>query len=161
MRSDANQERPRQPSRQLKNGPAPGEGGAPVKELDLNIVQKLAMIQCTDKEIAACLDVSEDTITRRKQNDPEFLEVLERGRGTGRMSLRRHQWERAQAGSDTMLIWLGKQILGQRDRFEHGGDPDNPLTVRYVIEVPTAITSEEDWRARYAPPTIDAEPVKE
>src|SRR6185436_19756576 len=112
MRSNANPERPRQPSRQLKNGPAPGEGGAPVKELDLNIVQKLAMIQCTDKEIAACLDVSEDTITRRKQNDPEFLEVLERGRGTGRMSLRRRQWERAQAGSDTMLIWLGKQILG-------------------------------------------------
>ena len=94
-------------------------------------------------------------------SDPEFAEIITRGRANGKMSLRRVQWARAQAGSDTMLIWLGKQILGQRDKFEHSGDPDNPLTVRYVVEVPAAITSEDDWRQRYAPPTIDAEPVKE
>lgn len=34
------------------------------------------------------------------------------------------QWQRAKAGSDTMQIWLGKQLLGQRDKqaVEHGVD---------------------------------------
>jgi hypothetical protein len=34
------------------------------------------------------------------------------------MSLRRMQWEKAQTGNTTMLIWLGKQMLGQKDRLE-------------------------------------------
>jgi hypothetical protein len=33
-------------------------------------------------------------------------------------SLRRKQVERALAGSDTMLIWLGKQRLGQNEKTE-------------------------------------------
>jgi hypothetical protein len=39
-------------------------------------------------------------------------------------------------------------------------DPDNPLTLRYVIEMPPAIESKEEWRRRYAPPMIETEPVK-
>ncbi len=41
------------------------------------------------------------------------------------------------------------------------GDPDNPLTLRYVIEMPPAIENKEEWRRRYAPPMIDTEPVKD
>lgn len=41
------------------------------------------------------------------------------------------------------------------------GDPDNPLTVRYVIEMPAAIESKEEWRRRYVPRQINAEPVKD
>ena len=144
-----------------KHGPLPGEGGAPVKEIDVAIAEKLALIQCTDVEMALCLGVSHDTLARRRQADPEFAEMIERGRANGRMSLRRKQFERAMAGSDTMLEWLGKNLLGQRDRFEHSGDPDNPLTVRYVVEMPAPVADEADWFRRYAPPTIDAEPVKD
>lgn len=142
-------------------GPPPGEGGGPRKEIDLQIVEKLAMIHCTDKEMADILGVSVDTLWRRKQDDPAFLELLERGRSNGKASLRRRQWQRAESGSDTMLIWMGKQILGQRDRHELSGDPDNPLTVRYVIEVPADPENEDEWFRRYAPPTIDAEPIKD
>jgi hypothetical protein len=39
-------------------------------------------------------------------------------------------------------------------------DPDNPLSVRYVIEMPPAIESKDEWRRRYAPPMIETEPVK-
>ena len=85
------------------------------------------MIQCTDVEIAHCLGVSEATLIRRKHDDAEFAETLDRARSNGRMSLRRKQWEAASAGNPTMLIWLGKQILGQRDRFEHSGDAENPV----------------------------------
>jgi hypothetical protein len=90
--------------------------GRPRIEFDKKIIEGLARIQCTDEEIAAVLGVSADTIARRKNDDPEFLEFLERGRGNGRATLRRLQWQRAQNGSDTMLVWLGKNVLGQRDR---------------------------------------------
>lgn len=36
------------------------------------------------------------------------------GLGNGRVSLRRAQLKRALAGNPTMLIWLGKQMLGHR-----------------------------------------------
>ena len=39
-------------------------------------------------------------------------------------------------------------------------DPDNPLSVRYVIEMPAAVDGKDDWRRKYAPPMIDTEPVK-
>jgi len=119
------------------------------------------MIQCTDKEIAHCLGVSEATLIRRKQDDAAFAETLEHARSNGRMSLRRVQWQSAQAGNATMQIWLGKQILGQRDKHEFSGDPDNPLTVRYVVEVPPDPEDENEWQARYAPPTIEHDPVKD
>jgi hypothetical protein len=90
--------------------------GRPRIEFDRKIIERLASIQCTDKEIAAVLGVSFYTLARRKADDPEFVEFLERGRANGRATLRRLQWQRANAGSDTMLVWLGKQTLGQRDR---------------------------------------------
>ena len=34
------------------------------------------------------------------------------------MSLRRAQYQKALDGNPTMLIWLGKQILGQRERVD-------------------------------------------
>lgn len=90
----------------------------PRHEIDLAAIERLASIQCTDEEIAAVLGVSTDTIGRRKLDDPEFAKALFDGRSKGRATLRRLQWQRANAGSDTMMIWLGKQTLGQRDRFE-------------------------------------------
>ena len=35
------------------------------------------------------------------------------------MSLRRKQYEVAMSGNTSMLIWLGKNILGQRDHVEN------------------------------------------
>jgi hypothetical protein len=37
------------------------------------------------------------------------------GRGKGRASLRRMQWEKAEVGDTSMLIWLGKVMCGQKD----------------------------------------------
>ncbi len=34
------------------------------------------------------------------------------------MSLRRKQWRAAEEGNTTMLVWLGKQYLGQKDKSE-------------------------------------------
>ena len=81
-------------------------------QIDERRVELLAGVGCTVHEIAAVLDVSHDTIERR------FASLIEKGRGRMRSSLRRKQVERAMKGSDTMLIWLGKQLLGQKDKSE-------------------------------------------
>jgi hypothetical protein len=81
-------------------------------EINPEQVQKLAAIGCTDKEIAEIVGCSHDTLTRR------FKDMLIAGRATGKASLRRKQWEVALSGNVTMLIWLGKQQLGQTDKQE-------------------------------------------
>jgi hypothetical protein len=85
--------------------------------LDLEEVEKLAAMHCTDDEIAAFFGIHRVTFAKRKKG--EVLEAIERGRGRGRASLRRQQWALAQKGNATMLIWLGKQLLGQKDKSEH------------------------------------------
>lgn len=80
--------------------------------LDENLVLNLAKIHCTNEEIAAVCNVSVDTIERRCAG------IIKKGKEQGRSSLRRKQFEIALGGNVGMLIWLGKQHLGQRDKSE-------------------------------------------
>ena len=116
-----------------KKGPIPegqNPGGRPEAEIDLTELEKLCAIQCTNAEIAAWFNVSERTIDR-KRHEAKFLEVMERGKGKGRISIRRLQMKAAEAGNATLLIWLGKQLLGQRDEqyLEHAGKDGGPITI--------------------------------
>lgn len=92
--------------------------GRPPKDINMELVENLAALQCTDEEIAATMRIGINTITRRKQNDPEFAAALEAGKARGRASLRRLQWKLAQQGNAALAIFLGKNLLGQRDRFD-------------------------------------------
>ena len=85
--------------------------GRPKFIIDYELVASLAEIHCTQAEIAAILGCAVRTL----QNDAEFMRVYQKGIETGKKSLRRLQWAAAHKGNTTMLIWLGKQYLGQRD----------------------------------------------
>ncbi len=85
----------------------------PRKPISEDQVIQLAAINCSYAEMAAVLDIDASNLTRR------FAQVIEKGRATGRMSLKRKQWEMAMGGNITMLIWLGKQNLGQTDKWEN------------------------------------------
>ena len=98
--------------------------GRPKIEINWEDVRKLSLLQCTQNEIASFLGVSVDTLLRRK----EFCELHKKGMEEGRMSLRRLQWKKAQDGNTTMLIWLGKQYLGQSDKQELSGKDGQPLS---------------------------------
>lgn len=98
-----------------RDGPDPGEGGRPEKLIDVAVAKRAASIGCTIEEIAAVLGVSQRHLYDRLNEDPELKRAIGEARETGRTTLRRLQWQRANAGSDTMLIWLGKQLLGQRE----------------------------------------------
>lgn len=83
----------------------------PKKHIDMELVEKLAHIHCTQEEIAEVVGVSVKTL----QRSAEFCRVYKKGISSGRMSLRRQQWKTAEKGSVAMQIWLGKQYLNQKD----------------------------------------------
>ena len=87
--------------------------GRPKKKIDYEMVKKLGGMMCTQEEIASCLDMCTKTL----QRDPEFSRVYKKALDTGRMSLRRLQMKAAERGNTAILIFLGKNYLGQRDKF--------------------------------------------
>ena len=78
-------------------------------EIDEDLLLKLATIHCTMKEMVDILGVSEDTLKRN------FAGIIDKGKASGKMRLRRKQMEVALEGNPTMLIFLGKAMLGQSD----------------------------------------------
>ena len=102
--------------------------GRPRKVIDWDLVEKLSTIQCTTAEIARIIGVSESTLDHNKK----FVQIHKKGLDEGRMSLRRLQWKKANDGNVTMLIWLGKQYLGQKDRQEVTGE-NGPLVTHISV----------------------------
>ena len=94
----------------------PKEGaGRPPAVIDLLTVERAASIGCPVEDIAALLGIGRATLYDHMRRDPAVADAIEKGRGTGRATIRRMQWEKAQAGDTSMLIWLGKILCGQRD----------------------------------------------
>ena len=88
--------------------------GRKLVEIDFEQLEKLASLQCTEEEIAAWFRCTTRTIEKRRK-EPLFKEVMERGKAMGRISIRRAQMKLLDGGNATMGVWLGKQLLGQRD----------------------------------------------
>lgn len=99
--------------------------GRPPVEIDYDRAEKLSQILCTQSEIAEVLGVSLSTL----EHDQEFLRIHKKGQEVGRASLRRMQYKAAEEGNSTMLVWLGKQYLGQRDKSEITGDNGGPVVL--------------------------------
>lgn len=72
-------------------------------------VYKVAAIGCNDREIANWFSINEDTLRNN------FADILANAREDLKQSLRHAQLKLALSGNATMLIWLGKQILGQQE----------------------------------------------
>lgn len=95
----------------------------PKKEIPKEQFESLCSIQCTLEEIAGFFKCSEDTIERwckRTYRDEDnkpmgFADTYKKYSVAGRMSLRRWQFRSAENGNTAMLIWLGKQYLGQTE----------------------------------------------
>jgi hypothetical protein len=105
------------------------KGRKPV-EIDLTELEKLSALQCTDEEIASWFGVTTRTIENRRKS-PAFAQAMQRGRTRGRISVRRAQMRMLEGGNGTMGVWLGKQLLGQRDVItnQHVGSNDGPIQV--------------------------------
>jgi hypothetical protein len=56
-------------------GPQPGEGGAPRKVIDMQIVDRAAGIGCSMAEIAALLGIGRQTLYDHLEQDPGLKEA--------------------------------------------------------------------------------------
>jgi predicted nucleic-acid-binding Zn-ribbon protein len=94
--------------------------GAKVKLIDFKELQKLCEMHCTGEEIASFFDISYDTLERRVKECgyQNFAEYYAKNVGKGKVALRRKQWDLAMDGEVKLLVWLGKQNLGQKDKIE-------------------------------------------
>lgn len=100
----------------MEDLPKRRRGRTKVKDIDPELVFKLASMHCTLREIAKICDVDQETIRRH------FGEQIEQAKAFGARSLRRAQWDKAISGSDRMLIFLGKNLLGQEETPTNGDD---------------------------------------
>jgi len=126
--------------------------------IDIQLLEDLCAMQCTDDELAAVFKCTSTTINNRKRN-PDFKEAYQRGKLRGKVSLRRLMWRKAQGQEaeflidsetgkivrddksrpilkmpgitpdTTMQIWLSKNLLGYADRVEHTGQGGGPVEV--------------------------------
>lgn len=90
-------------------------------EQEFQKVKNLCAIQCTGEEVAAVMGVDYDTLNRllRDKYGMQFGEFYKIHSSEGRASLRRSQWKAAEKGNSALLVWLGKQYLGQTDKIEN------------------------------------------
>ena len=89
-------------------------------DMDWGRVIEMLKAQCKTVDIARALGISTDKIYVRCQQDLgiDFSALKEEKRSEGQNVLRFKQYEIALTGNVPMLIWLGKQYLGQTDKSE-------------------------------------------
>ena len=83
-----------------------------IHQIDPEQVRKLAALGCTNDEIADYVGCDRITLWRRK----DVYEAMLEGRSQIKVRIRQKQMEALNSGNPTMLIWLGKQYLGQTDK---------------------------------------------
>ena len=81
-------------------------------DIDPGKVEQLAGFGCSNTEIASFFGCSKDLISK------SYSTNIAKGRDKGKIRLRQLQWRAAEKGNTSVLIWLGKQILGQTDKTE-------------------------------------------
>ena len=83
---------------------------------DYEKVKGLCLLAPTMDELAWSLGISRTTLWRRMKDDAVLATIIEQTSTHGRkLSLKRMQWQSAAKGDRALLIWLGKQELGQRE----------------------------------------------
>ncbi len=94
--------------------------GRPKATIDWNDVGEMLKAGCDATAIATTLGISTDTlyVRSKKDNKLDFSAYSQQKRAAGNDLLRRKQFEVAMSGNVSMLIWLGKNRLGQSDKQE-------------------------------------------
>ena len=79
-------------------------------------VYKLACLYCSYQEIADWFELPRETLLYN------FRDLIQKGYNSTKQQLRRTQIDVALKGNVTMLIFLGKNLLGQSDQPVDSGD---------------------------------------
>ncbi len=100
--------------------------------IDWNLVAEYLEAGCSGVEIAAQLGVHENTLYQRCKSDLEkdFVAFKQEKQASGESLLRKVQFDAAIKDKDrAMLIWLGKQRLGQKEKGEQDIKVDGGINI--------------------------------
>jgi hypothetical protein len=109
--------------------------GRPRKEFDLKQVEAFGKLGLTGVEMASLLGTTNVTISHRMTEGTEFFKAYQLGFSDLKKSIRRKQI--AVALNTALLIWLGKQILGQVE------GPTTAVNVAYTKPEPAPLTHQQ------------------
>jgi len=112
--------------------------GRPRIKVDWNKVEQMCAIQCTGEEIAGVLGIDYDTLNSacKRENKLSFSDYFKQKGSVGKMSLRRKQYTSMMEGNTTMMVWLGKNWLGQSDKEMELSDEPAPLNITFNVSEP-------------------------
>ena len=115
--------------------------GRPYKEIDKEKFEKLCGLQCSMKEITTFFNVSDKTLTSwcERTYGMHFSDIFAIKRQKGLISLRRIQFKLAEK-SAAMAIFLGKNLLGQKDKDDWQRRQDEKH-----LELKERKTEQEEW----------------
>lgn len=115
MKTQVQKKPPTSPKQPKQKG-----AGRPFAVIDWKKVGRYLQAQCKTTEIAGLLGIERDTLYNRclLDNKMEYSAWSALKKAEGLELIRAKQFDTAMAGDRTMLIWLGKQLLGQKDQVE-------------------------------------------
>lgn len=98
----------------------PKKQGRPKKSINWDRVVELCGYQASVREVARDLEISVNTLQDhiRHKFDMTWSEFFNIHRQVGFLSLRQKQFHMAMAGSEKLLIFLGKNWLGQSENVQ-------------------------------------------
>jgi len=90
----------------------------PKADIDWKRVDELLEADCEGTEIAAVLGLNPLTLYKRCEQDNKlsFSKYLQEKKASGNSMLKEKQFKKAISGDSGMLVWLGKNRLGQADK---------------------------------------------
>lgn len=99
-------------------------------DVDVEQFKKLCAIFCTKSEVCSVMGLDKKTldklIAEHFPDMPTWEESFDYFSASGKASLRRMQFQLALDGDKTMLIFLGKNYLGQSDQLAKQAEQPKP-----------------------------------
>lgn len=102
-----------------------GVAGRPEKPINWDRVNELLEAGCHGTEICPHFDLTPEAFYERVQKKfgINFSEYSQKKRQKGDSILREKQFKKAIKGDNTLLIWLGKNRLGQKENHQEAALP--------------------------------------
>jgi AraC-like DNA-binding protein len=112
--------------------------GRPEKELDWKVLDAILQYGAKLIDCAEILGLSDDTVQRKIKAEYgcTFSEYRDSKMSRTRVKLMQKQIEVALSGNVPMLIWTGKQYLGQTDKAESSMSIEStqPIVLAYKLD---------------------------
>jgi hypothetical protein len=87
-----------------------------------------AALGMSSRRLAAYFEIDRKTMT------DHYGDIIEKQRAIAEAELLKAQWKSALKGNPTLLVWLGKQLLGQADKPENK-DAEKMVAARHELEL--------------------------